>query len=303
MLLNKKIPLPYILNKVKYDLLAVLLLLAVFYGLKIFLTDDFPLIPISLPLVTGTGVSLLLALRLHHSYERWWEAAKVWEEIVNDSRNLVLSLQAYLSETTLADNERQTLIRKIAYRQVAWCHCLGQSLRGLESLRVLDPYISESEIKEIKKHENKPLCILMFHMKDLKKTHTEQHINHHQQISLCDTITRLTASMGKAERLNSTVFPPAYRRIVHGFIYLFLSLLSLSLVSLAGYSAIPLLILLAAFLFLIEKTAVLMQDPFRNRPEDTAVTAIARTVEINIKQLLKEKNIPGPVKQDDFFIM
>lgn len=303
MLLDKNIPLRYILNKIKYDLPGVLVLLVVIYGLKILLADDFPLIPISLPLVTGTSVSLLLALRLHHAYERWWEAGKIWEAIVNDSRNLVLALQAYLSETTLAANERQTLIRKMAYRQVAWCYCLGQSLRGLDALRILDPYISESEIKEIKKHANRPLCILMFHMKDLKKIHTEKHLNDHQQISLCDTIIRLSASMGKAERINETVFPPAYRWVIHALIYLFLSLLSLSLASSIGFYGIPLLILVAAVFFLVEKTAIHMQDPFKDKPEDTAVTALGRMVEINLKQLLKEKNISEPVKPNDFFTL
>ena len=54
--------------------------------------------------------------------------------------------------------------------------------------------------------------------------------------------------------------------------------------------------------FLLEKSATHMQDPFENKPTDTAVTAIARTIEINIKQLLKETNIPEPHQPKVFYL-
>ena len=38
-------------------------------------------------------------------------------------------------------------------------------------------------------------------------------------------------------------------------------------------------------LFLLEKTALHMQDPFENRPTDTAMTAIASTIELNLNQV------------------
>jgi len=44
-----------------------------------------------------------------------------------------------------------------------------------------------------------------------------------------------------------------------------------------------------------------MQDPFENKPTDTAMTAIATTIEINIKQLLKETNIPEPNQTENFY--
>ena len=44
-----------------------------------------------------------------------------------------------------------------------------------------------------------------------------------------------------------------------------------------------------------------MQDPFENRPTDTAMTAIANKIEINIKQLLKRKDIPQILKSDKFY--
>lgn len=45
-----------------------------------------------------------------------------------------------------------------------------------------------------------------------------------------------------------------------------------------------------------------MQDPFENKPTDTAMTSIARTIEINIKQLLEEE-IPEPLTTKKYYIL
>lgn len=66
---------------------------------------------------------------------------------------------------------------------------------------------------------------------------------------------------------------------------------------------IPLLMLISLVFFVLEKTAYHLQDPFRNRPSDISVTAIARTIEINIRQLLDEKDVPDPITKDEFYIM
>jgi putative membrane protein len=54
---------------------------------------------------------------------------------------------------------------------------------------------------------------------------------------------------------------------------------------------------------MLEKTAYHLQDPFRNRASDVSVTAIARNIEINLRQLLHEKDVPDPITRDEFYIM
>ncbi|MCR5862401.1 hypothetical protein LRS05_09680 [Flavobacterium sp. J372] len=53
----------------------------------------------------------------------------------------------------------------------------------------------------------------------------------------------------------------------------------------------------------MKKQLTTCRDPFRNRPSDVSVTAIARTIEINIRQLLEEEDLPDPVTKDEFYIM
>ncbi|MES2617952.1 MAG: bestrophin family ion channel [Bacteroidota bacterium] len=297
MLLNNRIPLTYIFNKVKHDLVYVLIVsLSV-----LFITDSFkellPDMPLTIPAFIGTAISILLSFKLSQSYDRWWEARKIWGAIVNDSRSYVIQLQ------TLTAKGNDPIVKKIAFRQIAWCYSLGQSLRGLNPTENLDQFLSKEDLEEIQQHNNKPLALLHLHGKDIKALKENNQLDIFSQIQLDNTLVRLCDSQGKSERIKTTVFPVTYRLFLHAIIYLFIVTLSISLKDIGGMFEIPLLLLISAAFLLLKKTAMHMQDPFENRPTDTAMTAIARTIEINIKQLLKETDIPKPLQPDNFYLL
>ena len=295
MLLNKRIPISYILNKVKYDLIIVL---SVSLS-ALFVTNRYqellPEMPLTIPAFIGTAISILLSFKLSQSYDRWWEARKVWGAIVNDSRSLVIQLQ---SLTSKGNDEK---IKKIAFRQIAWCYSLGQSLRELNPTDNLDGFISDEDLKEIKKHNNKPLALLQLNASDIKQLKETNQLDIFSQLQLDNTLVRLCDSQGKSERIKTTVFPVTYRLFLHAIIYLFVVTLAIAL-RVDGLFEIPLLVAISSAFFLLEKTATHMQDPFENRPTDTAMTAITKTIEINIKQLLKETEVPKPNQQDKFHL-
>lgn len=295
MLLNKSIPVAYILNKVKYDLVYVLILSL----LVLLITEQYnellPEMPLTIPAFIGTAISILLSFKLNQSYDRWWEARKIWGAIVNDSRSLVIQLQAF----TAKGNEAE--VRKIAFRQMAWCFSLGQSLRGLDPTANLEKYISPEDLKEIRKHNNKPLALLQLHGKDIRNLKENNQLDIFSHVQLDNTLVRLCDAQGRAERIKTTVFPVTYRLFLRGIIYLFVITLAVSL-RVDGLFETPLLVAISTAFFLLEKSATHMQDPFENRPTDTAMTTIARTIEINLKQLLHESEIPQPQAPEKFYI-
>lgn len=297
MLLNKRIPISYILKKVKTELIIVTFIgLLVHYGTILF-KNHIPPMPITIPAFLGTAISVILSFKLNQSYDRWWEARRIWGSIVNDSRNLVLQLQGFLKP----GNDKA--IKTIAFRQIAWCFALGKSLRELEPTQALDEYMQKEELEQVQSHRNKPLAILQLTVKDLADLKYNEQLDVFTLVQINTTVTNLTNSMGMAERIKSTVFPATYRLFLHGFIYLFVITLSISLIDIAIYFEIPLLILISSAFFLLERTATHLQDPFSNRPTDTAMTAIASTIEINLKQLIKEKEIPHPQQCKEFYLM
>ncbi|MCC9135422.1 bestrophin family ion channel [Pontibacter silvestris] len=263
-----------------------------------------PQIPFQLPTVLGTSISLLLAFNVNQAYDRWWEARKVWGAIVNDSRSLIIQLKGFINNEHDLQGNSASILQRMAHRQIAWCYCLGQSLRGNNPITAdVENNLSPENVDFIRTQNNKPFALLMLQMDDLKELYETEAINSFQQVQINSTITRLCDSMGKVERINSTVFPVTYRIFIHFFIYLFLIILSLALVETVGWFEIPILTLIASTFFLIEKTAKHMQDPFKNKPTDTAVTAIARTIEINIKQILHRPNVPEPLAPEGFYLM
>lgn len=296
MLLNKRIPFSYIINKVKYDLLYVLIV-----SLTVLLITGkyhvlLPEVPLTIPAFLGTAISILLSFKLSQSYDRWWEARKIWGAIVNDSRSLVIQLK------NLTSKGNDEAIKKIALRQIAWCYSLGQSLRGLSPVDNLKGFISTEDLNEINEHNNKPLALLYLHGRDIKHLKENSQLDIFSQIQLDHTLVRLCDAQGKSERIKTTVFPVTYRLFLHSIIYLFVVTLSISLNEIDGLFKIPLLLLISSAFFLLEKSARHMQDPFENKPTDTAMTAIARTIEINIKQLIKEKEIPQPHQPEKFYL-
>jgi putative membrane protein len=294
MIINKSIPLKYLFNKVKIELIYVLIMAVIVYYITHVFQNNIPEMPLTIPAFIGTSISILISFKLNQSYDRWWEARKIWGSIVNDSRSLILQFKQFLP----ADEN----INKIAYRQIAWCYALGESLRGLDSKETLKKYLNEIEIEEINKQSNKPLAIIQHHYNDLKQFKNGEKINQFSEVQLDNTLVRLVDAMGKAERIKSTVFPVTYRLFLHLMIYLFIITLSISLKNIASVFEIPLLLVLSAAFFLLEKSATHMQDPFENRPTDTAVTAIARTIEINIKNIIEDKNIPEKLNANQFYL-
>lgn len=294
MLVNKRIPFYYIINKIKYDLIYVLAVSL----LALYITDRYqevlPEMPLTIPAFIGTAISIILSFKLSQSYDRWWEARKVWGAIVNDSRSFVIQLQ------TLTAKGNDEIIKKMALRQIAWCYSLGQSLRGQNPQENLEKFISSEDLEAIKHHDNKPLALLYLHGMDIKNLKENKALEILSQLQLDSTLVRLSDAQGKSERIKTTVFPVTYRIFLKALIYLFVVTLAISL-RVDGLFETPLLIAISSAFLLLEKTATHMQDPFDNKPTDTAVTAISRTIEINIKQLLNESEIPEPLSSEKFY--
>jgi len=297
MLLNKTIPATYILKKIKFEVLYVLII-----GLLVnYLTAEFkyliPQMPIAIPTFIGTAISVILSFKINQSYDRWWEARKVWGSIVNDSRSFVLQLQSFISKSK--NNE----IKELAYRHIAWCFSLGQSLRGNDALENLDHYISQKDLDSIKQHNNKPLALLQLNTLQIAALRESGNLELFSHIQINNTLVNFSNSMGMAERIKTTVFPKTYRLFLHFFIYIFVVTLSIALNNIDSFFEIPLLLVISSAFFLLEKSATHLQEPFNNKPTDTAVTTIATTIEINIKQLLNEDNVPEPLAPHSYYAM
>ncbi|GAB2774510.1 bestrophin family ion channel [Rhabdobacter roseus] len=302
MLLKKNIPFKYVFGKIKYEIVVVTL-----YGIVIeIIYQNFHItnisIPMTVPTVLGTILSLLLAFRSNQAYDRWWEARIIWGAIVNDSRTLARQVLSLVNDQ-YNSQEVEGFREKFIKRQMAWCYALGLELREKDPIPTISKFLSEEELTYLKRYNNSHVALLDLHAKDINLALREGWVNNFQQIELDRTLTRLTDSMGKCERIKNTVFPSTYSLYTHLALNLFIILLPFGLVEWFGFIMVPVLVVIAASFFLIEKMAIHLQDPFENKPTDTPVLSISRNIERDLRQMLQDSQVPTAYESKEFYIL
>jgi putative membrane protein len=288
MLLKKNIPFKYVFGKIKLELLIITLYAA---GVSI-VYEAFDLsnlsLPISVPMIMGTVISLLLAFKSNQAYDRWWEARTIWGAIVNDSRTIARQIKTLCKEA-YAGEELLHFKQRFIKRQIAWCFSLNRSLRGEDSKQGLEKYLVKRDIQHSKGYTSTPMALLELHGLDIQQGVDNGWLNSYQQVEIDRTLTRLSDAMGKCERIKNTVFPVTYSLYIHFSLLFFFALLPFSLIEVFGSILfVPVLVAIAAVFFLIEKMAIHLQDPFENKPTDTPMTAICCTIERDLKQAIDE---------------
>ena len=288
----------YVFNEIKVPLIIVAIIGIFADTLPLFVDKKYlPDIPISIATTLGIAISVLLSFKISQSYGRWWEARQIWGTIVNDSRTLVLQLQVYV-------DENNPYIKKIAYTQIAWCYALSKTLRKQNVLEDIKDLLAPNEIEVLEAQKNIPLKILGFQINSIKQLFKTEIIDEFSRTQLEETINKLTTSMGKCERIKNTVFPTNYSSTLYIAIYLFVIFLAISEpFKLNVVLEVIILVLVSAVFFSLENAAYRLQDPFENKPTDTAMSSISRTIDINIRQLLDEKELPEPIEAENFYIL
>jgi len=66
---------------------------------------------------------------------------------------------------------------------------------------------------------------------------------------------------------------------------------------------IPFSTLVMWVFFSIEKVGEVSENPFEGNPNDTPITALSRTIEIDLREMLDESDIPEPILPDKKILM
>jgi len=296
MLLNQRISILYFLNTIKTDI-AIIIVFSIIIGAfdQYGFLDEIS-VPIGVTAIFGTAVALLLAFRTNQAYDRWWEARIIWGAIVNDSRTLVRQSKSFFDRT---QEGHESMVREIALRQIIWCYALGESLRNQPFSQKVTAYIDSNGIDAF----NVPNALLSAHSETLRKSKQSNLVNDFQQMQIDSTIARLCDSMGKCERIKNTVFPKAHSMLIHTIIYVFATMIPFGLFDKYLIVETVLTIGIPVIFIAIEKTSMLMQDPFENEPLDTPMTDLAQTIEINLKEMIGETHIPIKKESEEYYVL
>lgn len=252
----------------------------------------------------GTVITLVLAFKMGQSYDRWWEARKIWGGIVNTSRTLIREV-SFLRSKNHEENDATTSFKNNIIRLLlAWLYELVIALRQLPKGEIEHKYLTKEEDERLLTLDNnRPNGILYLILETVKEAYNSGFINEYQELQLNKTIGALTDEMGKAERIKTTVFPRFYSKMIDFATWAFVILLPIAFRDPNKWVEFPVVLLLAFIFFMLENLAIDLQDPFEGKPTDIPILSITRNIEIFGLKVMGEKDIPKKIEPTGFFIM
>ena len=249
-----------------------------------------PFTPPALPLTLfGSALALFLGFRSNSAYQRWWEGRTLWGATINASRSLARAAGNWLpAEAT--DLQRTVVLRQIAYAHVLRCQ-LRREPRDGEALR----FLSADEAAPALARANAANGLLDGTGRRIADAVRRGWLDTVQQSRIEAVLIDLANAQGGMERLKNTPLPNQYRFFPTLFTHLFCVLLPIGLVETLGV-ATPLGSTVAGLMFL----AVLaigddLVDPFANTVHDVPLSAMCRTIEIDLLQAIGDP-APAPLQ-------
>ncbi len=233
---------------------------------------------------SGAILGLLLVIRLNAGIDRWWEARKLWGNIVNQSRNLAIIGSQY---SPAAEVERIKFLRWVA----VFPHVMRYSLRRENSLPDVSRLLGAEEASRIASAQHMPTYVgarLAKQLSELRAAGLDQFAfqrAERERALLIDAI-------GACERILNTPIPLVLAIKIRRFITIFLIFLPLALFERLGILT-PLITALASYpLFSLDEIGAELQNPFSPRnlshlPLDT----ICRNIEGNVLSLRSESRL------------
>lgn len=259
-----------------------------------FLSGKFE-ISVLLPSILGTALAFFIGFNNNQSYDRWWEARKIWGALVNDSRTWARQLVYFYTETT--EEERKDYTKKMVERHISFLYALKQNLRKSKEDEY-KKYISEEEIALIDKESNKANALLSLQLRDLDQLYATNKMDGFRFAEMNKILINFCDEMGKSERISNTVFPTTYNFYTRIFIWAFI--ISVTIVTAQSMGAWSIMVgTFIGYVFLtIHKIGQSLLNPFLDMPTGIPLNHITRTIEINMLEAIGETEIPAPIQSE-----
>lgn len=292
-----------------------------------------PWLPLSL---IGTAVAFYVGFKNNQSYDRLWEARKIWSDIAADSRVFAVMARNYRSEEPAADAGTD-IRRQLIYRHIVFLYQLRQQLlvpaqwehaclhnpwsrsfhnrkrrealnqlfkEELESVdHNMHNYLPAEELQQLHTAGNKAVQLLNRQSELVQQLYREKVVNMIQQIDLQHTINNFYTEQSKVERIKQTPFPRNYASFSFLFVCIFIFLLPFSIVGefarlgeAAVWLSIPVGVIVGWVYVVMEMIGDYSENPFEGLHNDTAMLSICRAIEIDMLEIMGEHTIPAPIR-------
>jgi putative membrane protein len=234
----------------------------------------------------GVALGLLLVFRTNASYDRFWEARKLWGAIVNESRNIARAVGVYMRSEP-----------ELAVRILRWAIVFPWStMNALRNTKDLGPSLRElpeDEVRDILASNHIPLAVSMRMSTGLAEARRRGLLSDYVQMKLDQNVQLLIDYMGGCERIRKTPLP--FRYVVHlrRALLLYCLTLPFALLDTFGWATIAVVFFISYILVGIEEIGVEIEDPFGFDDDDLPLEKICTTIEQNIRGVMLDLSPPA----------
>lgn len=294
-----------------------------------------PWVPIAL---LGTAAAFIAGFRNTQTYNRTWEARQIYGAIINSSRALGIMIRDFVRN---ADEQQQAKMhQELIYRHFAWLTALRFQLREtkvwenvksksynrayLKYYKVpewesnldeeLKAFLTASEQQYILSTKNRATQILAKQSEHLKLLNQNGSITDYNYVALTNQLKDLYDQQGKCERIKNFPYPRQFSSINIYFTNALCLLLPLGfigefakLIEKHGneiiWLAVPFSILVGWVFLALDQVGESSENPFEGSANDIPITQISRNIEIDLREMIGEKDLPPPIAPQNNILM
>lgn len=228
----------------------------------------------------GLVMGLILVFRVNAGYDRWWEARKIWGNIVNQSRNLAIIVSNY------PDMKNTDWKIRITNYISALPYLMKNNLRGDTSIVEIKHLIDHRVFSILEQSAHKPNTLSSIIAQELHLSRTSCELDSFSFLQAEEKRALILDCQGACERILKTPMPFVMAVKSRRFILLFLLALPFALVNTSVLISPVISGLVAYALFSLDQIGVELQNPFsEERLSHLPLNDICETIEKNIIEI------------------
>lgn len=245
--------------------------------------------PVTLQVLSLLGVALgiFLGFRNNAAYDRFWEGRKLWGRLVNVSRALSRNLVTFGPSSAATES-----VRMQVYTIIAFAHALRMQLRDQVDLPALAPLLPRETFERLTHVKNVPNGLLLALGREIQGRFRSGEIGEQAFVELSRQLSDLSDIQGGCERIKNSPIPHSYTVLIHQIVAMYVLVLPFGLVGSLHYLT-PVIVLFIAYTFLgLDAVGDEIEEPFGEDLNDLPLSAISRTIEVNLRETLGETDLP-----------
>ena len=168
----------------------------------------------------------------------------------------------------------------------------------------LSKLISEEEKEEVIQYQNTATQLIDKQSQELKKLRDADIIDDFRHMELQKILNDFYIHQGKCERIKKFPLPRQYASMSFTFVGIFIFLLPFGLIPaflelsphFGNWISIPFVALVGWVYIMMELIGDYSENPFEGLGNDIPMLAITRIIEIDLREMLGEKDLPPPIQ-------